>query len=94
VSTTRSSGNGIVIEVSDKGKVLDPEITREIEAGRSSFGFFSIQQHLSHIPGRMEIDTAPGKGTRVVLFVTMRHDPPLSPESVSPRPSPPPNSVR
>ncbi len=53
----------VVIEVEDGGAGFRPE-----EAERSSgFGIFSIQEQLAPLGGSLQIDSAPGKGTRVVL---------------------------
>ncbi|XPS90326.1 ATPase-like protein [Desulfosarcina variabilis str. Montpellier] len=33
------------------------------------FGLFSIQERLSAIGGKFDIDSAPGRGTRITLIV-------------------------
>ncbi len=54
----RDEGAGF--PVSRKGKRRTDE---------ASFGLFSIEQRLAHLGGEMEIDSAPGKGTKITLTV-------------------------
>lgn len=59
--------NGIAIEVRDDGCGFD---TASFQNGLSPdccFGLFSIRERLSYIGGSMDIDSAPGKGTRVTI---------------------------
>ncbi|HTY61423.1 MAG TPA: response regulator [Acidobacteriota bacterium] len=54
------------ITIEDKGSGFDPEVAN---ASRNGLGLFGIQQRLTHIGGKMEIESAPGQGTRVSLLV-------------------------
>jgi PAS domain S-box-containing protein len=57
----------ICITVADNGVGLEPEGgTHRLSANRG-FGLFSIRERLMHLGGQMEIDAAPGRGTRVTL---------------------------
>ena len=65
----RHRPNGFHVRVSDDGIGFDP-----LDAGPESpttegFGLFSIQERLSAIGGKFDIDSAPGKGTRITLIV-------------------------
>jgi len=51
------------VVVEDDGVGFDPGTSCE----RDGFGLFSIKERLDHIGGRMEIDSSPGRGTKVVL---------------------------
>ena len=63
----RSRENWTQIIVEDKGKGFDPST---ISAHRGAgFGLFSIQQRLVYMGGRMEVDSAPGRGARFVLTI-------------------------
>ena len=62
----------LVIEVVDRGKGFDVETADGDREG--SFGLFSVHERLQLIGGRMEVDSAPGAGTRVVVHA------PVAPE--------------
>ncbi len=59
----------IKLVVSDQGKGFEPDVLRKRKPEETTFGLFSIQQRLTHVGGKMEIQTAPGKGTTTVLTV-------------------------
>lgn len=60
-----SGDAGMVLEVADDGCGFDPAGPRDPGADR--FGLDSIEERLRDFGGRMEIASAPGKGTRVRL---------------------------
>ena len=57
----------IVLEVADDGCGFDVGLARR-DAGER-FGLFSIEERLRQLGGHLELDTAPGRGTRVRLVV-------------------------
>jgi signal transduction histidine kinase len=59
------------IEVSDNGVGFEPGNQK---AGAEGFGLASIQQRLHFLGGYLEIDSAPDKGTRMVMLAPL-HDP-------------------
>jgi PAS domain S-box-containing protein len=59
-------GGQLYIEVTDDGTGFDPEKQRRESAGLG-WGLFGIRERLAHLGAHMELDTAPGRGTRVVL---------------------------
>ncbi|MGD1000846.1 MAG: PAS domain S-box protein [Candidatus Brocadiia bacterium] len=63
----RSKENWTQIIVEDKGKGFDPSAIAAHRGG--GFGLFSIQQRLAYLGGRMEVDSAPGRGARFVLMI-------------------------
>lgn len=86
--TLESAGDGLRITVRDEGKGFDA--ARELADTPQSFGLFHIQERLSLIHGRMDITSAPGRGTTVVLHVPLaglpppRADKPPAPEDKAP----------
>ena len=65
----------LCITVSDRGIGFEAEgLDHRSEAGQVGWGLFSIRERLTLLGGRLEIDTAPGKGTRMRL-VAPRGDP-------------------
>ena len=73
------------IVVSDDGVGFDPKQRLAETTSEGGFGIFSIRERLEMMGGQMEIDSAPGQGTRVVLLA------PVSPVPQGPakEPSPP-----
>lgn len=63
------AGNGEMrVTVSDEGAGFDP--SRLLPAGDGcGFGLFSIRERIGLFGGRLEIDSAPGRGSRVMLTV-------------------------
>jgi PAS domain S-box-containing protein len=73
----------VQITVSDAGPGFEPE--RAWRAGSENgagFGLFSIRERLDMVGGTMEIDSAPGRGTRVAL-VAPAAGAGLTPQAVS-----------
>lgn len=67
VSLVRANARRIALTVQDQGRGFDPALIRSSES-HSTLGLFSIQQRLSHLGGRLDIDSAPEQGTRITLI--------------------------
>ncbi len=65
----RPKDGGVRVIVRDRGRGFDPDVVRKRRPDEVSFELFSIQERLAHLGGRMEIESAPGRGTRVTLSV-------------------------
>jgi PAS domain S-box-containing protein len=64
-------GNNICVKVEDDGDGFDESILRDRLFKAKGFGLFSIRERLDHIGGQIKIDSAAGKGTRVVLIAPL-----------------------
>jgi CheY-like chemotaxis protein len=63
------AGDQIRITVVDKGAGFDPATLRGDIHLNGGFGLFNVRERLSHLGGCMEIDSAPGRGSRFTLAV-------------------------
>ena len=68
VTMERTAEGWTKITVEDTGKGFDPTILRATTTADVGFGLFSIQQRLAYVGGRMELESVPGRGTKVSLF--------------------------
>jgi len=68
--TLARAGDGKVrLVVADEGKGFDPDVLRRRRADEMTFGLFSIRERLAHVGGTMDVESAPGHGTRITLTV-------------------------
>jgi signal transduction histidine kinase len=60
------------VQVADDGVGLgiDP---KSAAAAAQGFGLFSIRERLKHLGGNMEVESEPGRGTRVTLTVPLKY---------------------
>ena len=66
----------LCITVSDQGVGFEPAgLDDRSKAGQVGWGLFSIRERLTLLGGRVEIDSAAGKGTRVRLVAPRGHAP-------------------
>jgi two-component system, chemotaxis family, CheB/CheR fusion protein len=82
VQLDRDDADHVRIVVSDQGCGFSPATFNTAGAGHLGFGLFDIKQRLEYVGGRCDIDSAPGRGTRVTL--TARVGSPREPVSVAP----------
>jgi PAS domain S-box-containing protein len=68
ISLARRGEDWLWVEVSDTGPGFDPATLENREPGKG-FGLFTIRERLELIGGRVKVETAPGRGTKVVLEV-------------------------
>jgi CheY-like chemotaxis protein len=62
--------NAVCITVADEGVGFDPEkLVERARASRVGWGLFSIRERLTLLGGRLDIESAPGRGTRFRLIV-------------------------
>lgn len=64
-----SDGDHLRIVVQDDGAGFDATQAFDGSSGKSGFGLFSARERLHYLGGALEIDSAPGRGTRIVLTV-------------------------
>ncbi|MCX7045015.1 MAG: PAS domain S-box protein [Candidatus Sumerlaeota bacterium] len=73
-ATHGRKGDQVLIEIEDGGVGFD---VRQLET-RSwrdmGFGLFSIRERITHIGGRIEIESRIGQGTRIVLMAPLKKD--------------------
>ena len=61
----RTPDNWTKIVIEDQGVGFDQEA---VNTNGSGLGLFGIQQRLNYMGGKMEVESAPGKGTRIILL--------------------------
>jgi signal transduction histidine kinase/ActR/RegA family two-component response regulator len=71
VTLRRGPGDQAQIVVTDTGVGFDPATATSAGAGGGGFGLFSIRERLDLVGGRLEIESAPGKGSRFTLTVPL-----------------------
>lgn len=65
--------DGLRITIEDDGKGFDPQ---GLDNERDHFGLFTMQERVERVGGRLEIDSAAGRGTRVrVIFPDREAEP-------------------
>jgi len=68
VSMVRTAEGWTKIVVEDKGRGFDPAAVQARHLSDGGFGLSSIRRRLVHMGGGLEIESAPGRGTRVILL--------------------------
>jgi signal transduction histidine kinase len=68
----RIEDNRIELTVADQGRGFDPEDVED--EGTGGFGLHSIRERLGFLGGQMEVDSAPGEGTRIRLWAPLETD--------------------
>ncbi|MGH8569311.1 MAG: sensor histidine kinase, partial [Gammaproteobacteria bacterium] len=63
--------NRIEVTVADDGEGFDPTELTERRGRDRGYGLFSIREQLRAIGGHLDVDTAPGRGTRCSLRVLL-----------------------
>jgi len=71
VRIMRAPDEQVHISVEDKGIGFNPRRKTDGGSANGGFGLFSIRERLGLMGGRMEIDSAPGRGTRVHLYAPL-----------------------
>jgi PAS domain S-box-containing protein len=82
VALRRGPDGQVQIVVADSGVGFDPATARPAGAG-GGFGLFSIRERLDLVGGRLEVESAPGQGSRFTLTVP-HATPPGAGSSASP----------
>jgi PAS domain S-box-containing protein len=67
--------NELQIVISDSGRGFDPAALKRPGEVGGGFGLFSIRERLDLIGGRMEIQSSPGRGSRITLTVVLEREP-------------------
>lgn len=70
--TMRRVDGQVRVVVADRGAGFDPAVIRPADQMGGGFGLFSIRERLDLVGGRLEVESAPGQGTRVVLAAPLR----------------------
>src|SRR5262249_37677784 len=66
--------NTLRITVEDRGIGFDPsKLVDEAKDGQVGWGLFSIRERLTLLGGRLDVESAPGQGTRFRLIVPNGH---------------------
>jgi PAS domain S-box-containing protein len=70
------------LAVSDQGVGFDPGVTSRPGESGKGFGLFSVRERLGLFGGKLEIQSAPGSGSRVFLSVPIPHLEAVQPNSI------------
>ena len=63
----------IRVIVTDHGRGFAPARREPKPADDGGFGLFSVRRHVEIVGGHLQVDSAPGQGTRVTLEVPVEH---------------------
>jgi signal transduction histidine kinase len=59
--------------VSDEGAGFDPISLPQVGESGAGYGLFSIRERLYLLGGRLEIQSAPGQGSRFIVTMPIEH---------------------
>ena len=65
------TGNVLTLEIEDDGKGFDAEVARKPDPDGHGWGLLGITERVDALGGKVQIDTAPGQGVRLVVTVTL-----------------------
>jgi signal transduction histidine kinase len=68
------AGDDICVTVADDGVGFNVAVFKSRSSKRGGLGFFSIQERLTHIGGKLEIESSRGKGTKITLTAPLKSD--------------------
>jgi len=77
VDMSRTAEGETRVEVRDTGVGYEPQRSVRTTTNGSGFGLFSLRERLELLGGRMEVEAAPGQGTRVAILVAAGEPPAL-----------------
>ncbi|MHC4388814.1 MAG: PAS domain-containing sensor histidine kinase, partial [Planctomycetota bacterium] len=63
----------VQVSVEDDGVGFDTSLVSSADYSTGGFGLFSIHERLGHIGGHLDIESEPGKGTRISLVAPINH---------------------
>ncbi|QNE35484.1 sensor histidine kinase [Leifsonia shinshuensis] len=72
--TVRKDGDSTVLVVADDGVGFDPGAVAAGPGGADSFGLRAIAERVAQLDGTLDVDSAPGRGTRLTVTVPARAD--------------------
>ena len=68
------SGDRICVSVEDDGVGFNPVEVTSRATERAEFGLFSIRQRLEQLGGHFEIESEPGRGSKITMTAPLRHE--------------------
>lgn len=75
----------LVIRVQDEGAGFDVETVKNKQGSRGGFGLYSVRERLDLFGGRLAMESTPGQGTQMTIFVPKAaHVPPSLPPAPIP----------
>lgn len=80
--SVRKVGNQICVSVEDDGIGFDPDKVLAMDGKMAGFGLFSIRERLKELGGHLQIDSQPGKGTKVMIMAPLKQEKPNTGEKV------------
>ena len=70
--STRRIGKYISVCVEDDGVGFDPVEVASTAVKKAEFGLFSIQERLEQLGGQIEIESGPGRGTKITMTAPLK----------------------
>jgi PAS domain S-box-containing protein len=77
VELSQAADGHLQLVVSDAGVGFDPVLVRAREGSVAGFGLFSLRERLERLGGRLDIDSAPRRGSRFTLCLPASAPPPV-----------------
>jgi signal transduction histidine kinase len=68
IAMTSAGVRKVRIVVADRGPGFDPDMLNSHQTGLRGLGLFNIRQRMASIEGELQIKSAPGHGTRMILI--------------------------
>jgi signal transduction histidine kinase len=86
----RTADGRVCIVVSDEGAGFNPETLRTRDRTEGGFGLLSLRERLDLLGGRLEVESAPGRGSRFTIIGPVPQPAgPATPVATPAAPSPP-----
>lgn len=73
--TIERAGREVRVTVEDDGLGFDPSAIGPRRDTMEGFGLFSIRERLSHVGGRLDVESHPGSGARITLTAPVKNLP-------------------
>ena len=70
----RKVKDNISVSVEDDGAGFDPVEVTSMAAKRAEFGLFSIRERLEQLGGLIEIDSKPGRGSKITMTAPLKNE--------------------